>query len=113
MYAVQKCYLCVKTEGDTYMVAKRIAELRKKAGMNQAQLAKQLKLSASAVSMYEQGQRYPDIDKLIVLAKVFDVSLDYLITGSEYPCSIGSPPEARKPENCPCTTCYWKNYRDK
>ena len=95
------------------MVANRIAKLRKKAGMNQAQLAKQLKVSPSAVGMYERGHRYPDINMLIMIAKVFDVSLDYLITGSEFPCSIGSPPEARTPENCPCTTCYWKNYRDK
>lgn len=94
------------------MVAKRITELRKKAGMNQAQLADLLKVSPSAVGMYEQGRRYPDINMLIRLAKVFEVSLDYLITGSEYPRSIDHSSENRIPKNCPCQSCYWKDYRD-
>ena len=97
------------------MVAKRIAQLRKEAGMNQAQLAAEINVTPSAVGMYEQGRRYPSVEILIAIAKLFNVSLDYLVTGSEYPDSLthSSIPVKRTPENCPCTTCYWKNFLEK
>lgn len=66
------------------MIADRIIELRKGDGMTQTQLASKLNISASAVGMYEQGRRVPSIDMLIRMSKIFDVSLDYLITGSEH-----------------------------
>lgn len=94
------------------MVANRIVKLRKKAGMNQAQLAKKLNVTPSTVGMYEQGRRYPNIEMLIKLSKIFDVSLDFLITGSEYPHSKEYSPKKRIPENCPCKSCFWKDYRD-
>lgn len=63
------------------MLGMRIAALRQEKGMSQAQLAKQLHISPSAVGMYEQGRREPSVDTLITMAKVFDVSLDYLLSG--------------------------------
>ena len=65
------------------MLADQIAKLRKKAGMSQLQLAEKLNIGASAVGMYEQGRRTPSIEVLIQLANLFEVSLDYLITGRE------------------------------
>ena len=59
----------------------RIAALRRKAGMSQAELAQLLQCSASAVGMYEQGRREPAADILVRLAEVFAVSTDYLLTG--------------------------------
>lgn len=67
------------------MVGERITALRKKAGLSQDQLAKQLNVCASAIGMYEQGRREPSIKTLIALSQVFCVSLDYLLTGAETP----------------------------
>jgi len=63
------------------MLGTRIAALRRSADMSQAELAKVLRVSPSAVGMYEQGRREPDGDTLVQLAKVFHVSTDYLLTG--------------------------------
>lgn len=65
------------------MVGERITVLRKKAKLSQEQLAQQLNVSASTIGMYEQGRREPSISTLEDLSKIFAVSLDYLITGSE------------------------------
>ena len=59
----------------------RIAALRREAGMSQAQLAERLRVSPSAVGMYEQGRREPSADMLVELAAVFSVSVDYILTG--------------------------------
>lgn len=66
------------------MICERIVHLRTSAGMSQLQLAHKIGVSGSAVGMYEQGRREPCADTLAAIAKVFDVSLDYLITGEEY-----------------------------
>lgn len=63
------------------MMGARIAALRRQAGMSQAALAQQLRCSASAVGMYEQGRREPPVDLLVQMARLFGVSTDYLLTG--------------------------------
>ena len=63
------------------MIGARIAALRKKAGWSQADLARQLQCSASAVGMYEQGRREPSVDTLVAMAEEFQVSMDFLLTG--------------------------------
>lgn len=63
------------------MLGARIAALRRQAGMNQAELARRLKISPSTVGMYEQGRREPSADMLVVMAQVLGVSVDYLLTG--------------------------------
>ena len=63
------------------MLGARIAALRKTAGMSQVQLAKALKISASAVGMYEQGRREPSVELLVAMADIFGVSIDFLVTG--------------------------------
>lgn len=70
------------------MLANQIIFLRKRAGMSQSQLAEKLNVSPSAVGMYEQGRRVPSVDLLILLARLFGVSIDYLITGEEVRSSI-------------------------
>lgn len=66
------------------MLSCRISQLRQNLGMNQQQLARALHLSPSTVGMYEQGRRTPNIEILIQMSKLFNVSLDYLLTGSEF-----------------------------
>jgi len=65
------------------MLSKQIVQLRKKKGMSQSQLAKALAVSPSAIGMYEQGRRVPTLDIIIAMAQLFEVSLDYLLTGTE------------------------------
>lgn len=57
------------------MLSSRIAALRKSVGLKQADLARQLHVTPSAVGMYEQGRRTPSIDMLIQIAHLFVVSL--------------------------------------
>lgn len=63
------------------MLGPRIALLRRSAGMSQAELAQQLRISPSAVGMYEQGRREPSADMLVSMAQLFGVTTDYLLTG--------------------------------
>lgn len=67
------------------MFGPRIAALRREAGMSQAELAKALNISPSAVGMYEQDRREPPAEVLVAMAKVFGVSTDYLLTGAGMP----------------------------
>lgn len=89
------------------MLANQIMFLRKKAGLSQLQLASKLNIGPSAIGMYEQGRRTPSIDLLVDMANLFDVSLDYLITGKESIHSIiGEKDEAELP-CCPCKGCSY------
>lgn len=63
------------------MIGQRIAALRKNAHLSQAELARALGVSPSAVGMYEQGRREPSAAGLVALAQIFGVSTDYLLTG--------------------------------
>lgn len=63
------------------MLGARIAALRKEQGLSQAELAQRLKISPSAVGMYEQGRREPSAQLLVAMAEIFGVSTDYLLTG--------------------------------
>ena len=91
------------------MLSTRITYLRKSKGLSQSQLASELSISASAVGMYEQGRRVPDIDMLVKLADLFDVSLDHLITGEEHQ-------HRNNPKHCeqmfPCCSCFWRSYSE-
>ena len=58
------------------MILKR---LREEKNMTQAELGKALEISPSAIGMYEQGRRTPDIPTVKKIASYFNVSLDYLL----------------------------------
>ena len=47
--------------------ANRLAECRKKRNLTQAQVAENLSVSFQAVSLWERGETYPEIDKLSIL----------------------------------------------
>lgn len=63
------------------MLGARIAALRRGKGLSQAQLANRLRISPSAVGMYEQGRREPSVELLVAMAGEFQVSTDFLLTG--------------------------------
>lgn len=56
----------------------RLAETRKEKGYTQAELARRLGVTAQAVSKWERGNTYPDIELLDGISTVLDCSLDYL-----------------------------------
>ena len=66
------------------MFGKRIMELRKSQGLTQAELAKSIGISRSALSLYEIEKREPDIDTLNKFASFFGRSVDYLLGISDF-----------------------------
>lgn len=58
---------------------KILKEKRKELGLTQEQLAKDLNVSRSAISNWEIGRNYPDIETLITISNVFNIPLDYLL----------------------------------
>lgn len=65
------------------MFGERIRQLRQSAGMTQAELAKRMGISSSSVGMYEQNRRKPSGEIIWKLCKLFDISSDWLLSGSE------------------------------
>lgn len=60
-----------------------LARLRRERGLTQAELAARLGISKSAVSMYERGNREPELDLLEKMADVFGVSVNALLGRAE------------------------------
>ena len=61
----------------------KIQELRKQKGLTQEELAEALYVSRTAVSKWESGRGYPNIDSLKTIAKFFGVTVDDLLSGEE------------------------------
>ena len=62
-------------------LGERIVSLRQERNISQSDLAKRLDVSRQAVSKWEKGQSSPDTVKLIQLAELFNVEVEYLATG--------------------------------
>lgn len=63
----------------------RLLTLRKAMGLTQKEVAEKLGISRQAYANYEIGNREPDHKTLIEIAKLFNVSLDYLLGKEEKP----------------------------
>ena len=61
----------------------KIQELRKQKGLTQEELAQSLFVSRTAISKWESGRGYPNIDSLKAIAKFFGVTVDDLLSGDE------------------------------
>ncbi|MFP8918983.1 helix-turn-helix domain-containing protein [uncultured Megasphaera sp.] len=59
-----------------------LKNLREEKRMTQAELSKDLEISPSAIGMYEQGRRVPDVSTLKKISAYFNVSIDYLLGNS-------------------------------
>ncbi|MDI1473749.1 helix-turn-helix domain-containing protein [Streptococcus taonis] len=60
----------------------KLKVLRKKKGLTQKSLSNMLNISQGAYAQWENGKREPNFEKLSMLACIFDVSIDFLL--SEY-----------------------------
>ena len=61
-------------------IANKLVKLRKQNGLSQEELADKLGLSRQAVSKWERAEASPDTDNLICLAKLYNISLDELLS---------------------------------
>ncbi len=61
----------------------KLQELRKRKGLTQEELAEVLFVSRTAISKWESGRGYPNIDSLKAISKFFGVTIDELLSGEE------------------------------
>lgn len=61
------------------ILADKIMRLRRRNGWSQEELAEKMQVSRQAVSKWESAQSIPDIDKLLALSRLFEVTTDYLL----------------------------------
>ena len=67
------------------MLGTKLADLRKRHGYSQEALAEKMGVSRQAVSKWERGESTPDTDTLIELAKLYNVSVDYILGLTDNP----------------------------
>ena len=66
-------------------IADRIKYLRNKMNMSMRQLSEELNLSTpQAIHKYESGAAHPPYDKIIILSKLANVPIDWILTGKEF-----------------------------
>lgn len=68
---------------DLTAISIKIENARKEKGFTQEELAVRLGLSSQAVSKWERGLSIPDIETLLDLTEILDISIDSLLTGNE------------------------------
>ena len=82
----------------------KLIELRKKQGLSQEELGYKLNVTRQTVSKWELGQTTPEMDKLVEIAKNFNVSVDDLINESDI-----TNNQKKEIENQPINTNRTKN----
>lgn len=66
-----------------YELCERITELRNGIGITQAQLGKKLGVTRSAVNSWEMGLSVPQLKHVIEMAKIFNTTVDSLLSSSK------------------------------
>ena len=61
----------------------KLQELRRQKGLTQEELAQELYVSRTAISKWESGRGYPNIESLKAIAKFFTITIDDLLSGDE------------------------------
>lgn len=84
-----------KGEENTVTFGEKLYQMRKTHGLSQEALAEELNTSRQAVSKWENNNGYPETEKIILIAKLFQVSLDELLMeerelGMEQSCAHGN-----------------------
>lgn len=59
--------------------AEKLSNLRKKNGWSQEELAERMNVTRQSVSKWESAQSIPDLERILQLARLFEVSTDYLL----------------------------------
>lgn len=66
------------------LIGDRLLKLRNQSSLTQEELAERLDISRQSISKWELNKALPDVDKLIQLSEMYQVSIDYLIKGKEF-----------------------------
>lgn len=64
-------------------MSSRLQELRQKAQLSQEDLAERIGVSRQAISKWESEQSNPDIENIIRLSEVYNISTDYILKGTQ------------------------------
>ena len=72
-------------------IANRLVQLRKEHHLSQEELAEKIGISRQAVSKWERAESSPDTDNLILLSKLYHISIDELLRTSDEEDPIVSP----------------------
>lgn len=77
---------------------KKLARLRKREGLSQAEVSEELDVSRQAVTKWETGTSRPSIENLQSLSRLYNVPLEYLLDESEdeLPAPAPAAPAAEK-----------------
>lgn len=62
-------------------IHKQIRSQRNQMGLSQEELAEEIFVSRQSISNWERGSNYPDLDSLLALSTLFEISLDQLVKG--------------------------------
>ncbi|MEI3614612.1 helix-turn-helix domain-containing protein [Pseudogracilibacillus sp. SO30301A] len=87
----------------------RLKKLRGEKGYKQITVAEKVGIKNNTLSSYEASKRQPDFDTLKKLANLYDVSIDYIITGNEH---SNSPDEMWKEFLDPKTQIFFKDLQN-
>ena len=71
-------------------IANRLQQMRKKNNLSQEELAAKIGVSRQALSKWERAESSPDTENLILLSKLYNVSIDELINTSAAPEAVSS-----------------------
>lgn len=69
-------------------IANRLQQLRKSSGLSQEELAEKIGVSRQAVSKWERAEASPDTENLILLSRLYQMSLDELVNPDNKPISL-------------------------
>ena len=65
-------------------IGEKLKLRRKKAGFTQEQVAEKMHITRQTLSNWEVGKYFPDIDSIITLSQIYNLSLDELLLGKIY-----------------------------
>ena len=64
-------------------LANNLKYYREKAGFTQEEVANELRVTRQSISRWENGKSYPDLDNLVLISELYQVSIDHLIKENE------------------------------
>ena len=69
--------------GETFLI--KLFKLRKEKGLSQEALDEKINTTRQAISKWENGQGYPETEKLLMIGNIYGVSMDKLLKESFVP----------------------------